>query len=732
MRSFVLSFLLFVLPQKCGAEDGALLAGSARSPDGTALSQIVLSVTGPSGSQSLITGPGGNFHLVLPLGDYTIEARVPGLVLSPPARVKVSQGGTHLDLVLSPAPIREHVVVTATRGEAPASELGSSVLVVEGEDIRQRDPSSLIDLLGLLPGVSTTRTGGLGLEASAFLRGGESNFARILLDGTPVNEPGGVYNFGSLMPLEIDRIEIVEGAASSLYGTDALAGVVQLFTRQAGPAARPSVHAEAEGGNFSFWRGLVGTSGRAGLFDWNGGLERVSTDNQQPNSTFRETTGAASLGARLSGTTTLRFTLRGETSTVGTPGQTAFQRPDLDASYDWKSLTASGELRKTGSRLTQSLRLGYSLNDQLSRNPLDSGAYVPRYGDIVGAFSLSDFTDPKGYENNPRRLTAGYQAEVEVGRQHLLSLGADLEHETGSIGSLTTGPIDSARRTNVGVYVQDRAILGERLFVTLGGRVERNDSFGTRAVPRLAVAFRPFSEPNTTLHASAGLGIKEPTFPESFGSSFFALGNPNLKPERSQTVDFGVAERLFSDRLKVDVTGYYHEYRDQIAFTIVDPVTFQGSYINLGKTRARGIEASVEAVPWKWLRLAGDYTFLDGTILVSGDSFDPVYAAGQPLLRRPRHSGSLKARLETGRVFWSASLRLVGSRADSDFEGLGLTENVGYSRLDAQARVQVGHGFEAFVASENLLDKSYMEVLGYPALGRSVRAGLSFRSSGDR
>jgi outer membrane receptor protein involved in Fe transport len=247
----------------------------------------------------------------------------------------------------------------------------------------------------------------------------------------------------------------------------------------------------------------------------------------------------------------------------------------------------------------------------------------------------------------------------------------------------------------------------------------------------VAVAFRAASGDNpTTLKASAGKGIKEPTFFQSFGVDFFAQGNPDLKPERSTTVDAGIEQRLFGRRLRLEATFFQHTYRDQIAYQIVDFNTFQGTYVNLGESRARGLEAEVEAAPCAWLSLTAAYTYLDGKILVSSNSFDPVYAEGQPLLRRPKHQGSFTLRAGGERVSAGATVLAVGRRADSDFLGLGLTENPGYARVDARIRARVARGLEAFVVAENLLDRRYEEALGYPALGRSVRAGLRYRSSG--
>jgi vitamin B12 transporter len=349
---------------------------------------------------------------------------------------------------------------------------------------------------------------------------------------------------------------------------------------------------------------------------------------------------------------------------------------------------------------------------------------------VSGAFPLSDFPDPAGFQNRTARLSAGYQADLAAGPRHLLSAGAEIERETGEIGDRSADLL-RPRRTNFGFYVQDRVLVGRRAYLTIGGRVERNGSFGTRAVPRAALAVRlRDGDDATTLRASAGLGVKEPSFLQSYGESFFALGNPDLKPERSATFDLGLEQRLFGSRLRAVATAFRHDYRDQIAYTIVDYDTFQGTYVNLGRSRAQGVELAVDARPVPHLELLGQYTFLDGEILESPSGFDPLYAVGQPLLRRPRHQASASAHLDLGRVSAGATLVRVGERADSDFVGLNLTRNAAYTRLDARVRVRLAGAVEAFVVGENLLDARYQEVLGYPALGRAVRGGLRLALGG--
>jgi outer membrane cobalamin receptor len=732
-RIAILLTPFLLLPCAGGAEDSGSLTGAVRTHEGAPLPHLVLLVNGPSGPRTVLTGPEGRYRAAaLAPGAYTVTVDQPGFVLDPAARAEVGAAEARLDLTVAHVPVREQVVVTATRSEAPLSTLGISVSVLDRERIAERQASAVLPLLQELPGMAVARTGGPGAQAAAFVRGGGSNAARVLLDGVPVNEPGGTFNFGTLPPLELERIEVVRGAASSVYGTDALAGVIHIVTRQAHAGESPGIHAEAEGGGFAWRRAAGGVSGRSGRFDWNAGLARMETDNQQPNSAFAQTAFALSTGASLGERTALRLTVRGEGSESGTPGQTAFGRPDLDARFERDALAAGALLRHARGLVVHGLRVGFARTAELSRDPLDSGPFTPAYRGRTAPFEVSDFTDPAGFENDTRRFSLGYQLEAEAGRRHLVTAGIDLERETGDFGS-RSAELLRPERTNAGLYLQDQVVIGDDVFVTAGGRVERNDSFGTRAVPRAAIAWRARGGADAlTLRASAGAGIKEPTLSESFGVSFFAQGNPDLKPERSRTFDVGIEQRLLRNRLRLEATAYHHDYRDQIAFTVLDFATFQGSYVNVGRTRARGLELGVDAAPAAHVRLHAAYTYLEGRVLVSTSDFDPVFAVGRGLLRRPKHQLALSASAGDARFDVGASLVAVGRRPDSDFAGLGLTENEGYTRVDGRARLRLGRGFEAFVVAENLLDREYQDALGYPALGRLVRGGLRYRSGGPR
>jgi vitamin B12 transporter len=701
------------------------VSGTVRAPDGTPLSQLVLRLRGPGGERRVVTGIEGRYRVSgLAPGDYALALDLPGFEIRPDARVAVATAAVRLDLTLSPAPVSEQVIVSAVRGEALASTLGVSASVIDAGRIAEREAPLLFPLLEEVPGVSVARTGGPGRQGSAFVRGGESRFARILVDGVPVNEPGGAYDFGATVPLELERIEVVRGAASSLYGTDALAGVIHLVTRRPRPGEPARVALEAEGGRFDWRRGQASTSGRASALEWTLGVQRLQTDNEGDNASFRQTAAAGALGLFPRETTGVRLTARLEDGTTGTPGQVAFGRPDLDARFERRTVVLGMEVRHTAGGALHELRAGWAHTDQLTLNPLDSGPFLATWRGRTAAFPFPDFADPVGFRNDTDRLSLGYRVERQVGSRHLVTAGLDVEREAGALGS---SDLLHPRRTNSGAYVQDRMVLGERVHATVGARLEHNGSFGTRAVPRVAVAWRPGGGEATVVRASAGAGIKEPDFFQSFGSQFTA-GNPDLAPERSRTFDVGLERRLFSGRLRLEATAFHHDYLDQIAFTVVDFTTFQGRYVNIGRTRARGLELAAQAAPRSGVRLLAQYTLLDGEVRVSPSEFDPLYAVGRPLVRRPRHQGSVTASAGNARASMGATLVAVGRRADSDFAGLDLMDNPGYTRLDVRGRVRVAAGLAAFVVGENVTDRQYQEALGYPALGRALRLGLRWSS----
>ena len=441
--------------------------------------------------------------------------------------------------------------MSATRGEATLSSLGVSTDVLDRERIEDRAAPSLLPLLQEVAGRRHAREPGRrASRRSVFVRGGESRFARVMIDGVAVNQPGGAYDFGSALPFELERVEVVRGAASSLYGGDALAGVVSLETRRARAGERPSLRAEAEAGSFAWQRYLGATSGRAGGLDWNAGVQRLTTDNEAPNSRFEDTAAGLSAGARLRSAHATcgssRATRRAPPARPGPrPTAAPISTPPSTATTSWSRRCCAGAARPCSA---SSSAVGYALDRPALARPRRLGLLRARVGRRrSGSYPNCDFPNPAGFQNQTDRLVG----LVPGGLRRRVAAAADGRRRAGARDGRARQPLGGAAASRA--HELRRLPAGPRArrpraYLTLGGRVERNGSYGTHAVPRAALAVRLRDGADaTTLRASAGMGVKEPSFFESYGESFFAQGNPDLDPERSTTFDLGVEQRLLRE-----------------------------------------------------------------------------------------------------------------------------------------------------------------------------------------
>ncbi|HVZ21127.1 MAG TPA: TonB-dependent receptor [Vicinamibacterales bacterium] len=645
-----------------------------------------------------------------------------------------------LTIVLEVAPIAETVVVTATRTEAPASQVGASVTTFTAEDLEERQQPLVADLLQTSPGVMVLRTGTPGSVTSLFVRGGESNYNKVLLDGIPLNEPGGTFNFGNVTTEGLERVEIVRGAQSALFGSDAMASVIQLVSKRADRRdPQPHVSGFVEGGSFGTSRGDASVSGASGRLDYALGAAGLTTDNQVPNDSYDNSTVFANVGITLDDRTTLRVIGRGEFERTGTPGQTAFERPDLDAFFKRHDGVAGVSFDQQATpTFRQRASYSVSLSNQQSTDLVADPPYTPSFGGAHAPFAFSDFTFDS--LTKLQRHHASYQADWKLANDaahgsQMLTLLADWDGERAELDDRLAGTTTSPSRDNFGWSIEHQA-LWPRVFVTAGGRIEKNASFGTAAVPRGSIAVivhqgnaGPAVLGTTTVHANAGLGIKEPTLLQSFSLSPYFLGNPGLKPERARTAEVGVEQRFAADRVKITATWFDNEYRNLITTVTTDPVTFASEYFNIGLTRAHGLETALEVAPHRNLRGRLGYTYLDSVIVDSTSEFSPVLQAGQPLFRRPTHSGYALLTWHDTRLTIDLDGVFVGHYVDSDFVSLvpPLLVGGGFSTWNARGAYKLTAKLSATVAVDNLTNAIYMQPLGYPALERAWRGGLRVR-----
>jgi outer membrane cobalamin receptor len=628
----------------------------------------------------------------------------------------------------TPPTIHESVVVTATGRETPESKVGVSITVINRDEIEQRHALSTIDLLRTMPGIVAVRAGGVGNLTGVFVRGGESTYNKVLLDGMPLNEPGGAFNFASLSPENIDRIEVLRGAHSALFGSDAMASVIHLFSTRP-DIGRPRVNVKIDGGNFNTAHVAAGFGARTSSVEYSVFGSRLQTDNQEPNNENRTSTVSGNVTRWLKSGASARVVGRGEFGRTGTPGTTAFGRPDMDAFFRHRDGSFLGGWNQPlGSRVTQQTSYSYIITKYRSTNLIADAPYTPTFGNLVAAFPSSDFLYDS--ETELQRHHFEYRADAVIARNQTVTAAFAYDGERGVLTNhRSTAAPQRPERNNTGTTVQYETV-ADRVSVVAGIRFENNGSFGFYAAPRLAVSWLVSSGNDevgaTRVRGSVGRGIKEPLFIQSYSPSPSFLGNPNLKPERSRGFDVGVEQRFAGDRAAVEATYFANHFDDLISLGPFDPVTFNSQYENIGETRASGLELAGTALVNGGFRFSGGYTMLDSKVIRSISS-SPIFAPGRQLYRRPRHSGSLQGSYSRSRASIAVGAVFIGSRVDSDFNFPTVSSNEGYATWNASGEVRVAGRTAAFVTIDNLADRDYMEPLGYRGLGRTVRVGIRTR-----
>jgi vitamin B12 transporter len=689
----------------------------------------------------------GAYSLTIPPGRYRVTferspfaPRVFVLELSPNQQRK-------LDLTLNLERLSASVIVTAQAEPTLVDQATAPVSIITKEEIEQRQSIALTDALLFSPGIAIGRTGPEGGTASVFLNGGNSNFTKVLVDGAPINPPGAAVDFSSLTLNNIDKVEIVRGAESAIYGTDAVSGVIQLFTHR-GETRIPEFSIYGEGGTFASGRGGAQISGLLSAFDYSAAASYFQTDGQGPNDDFLNRTLSGNFGYRFSDANQLRLTLRNNDSIAGIPGQTLYTPPNLDQRYTQHLFSAAARWDfATGKHWRHQISGGESYTLQLSDNPLqsfyatDPKAFCPQTNPAaVATAEFCDFPGNSRFQYN--------RAGVTAQTSYLLSnfgVTAGYEYEVEN-AFLTSIDVPHARRNNQAGYLDFRYRPHPRASLNFGGRAEANANFGTRVVPRagasLILLYGKGTRGDTLFRIFYGQGIKEPRFDQIYGDNFGDFGNPSLKPEASKTWTAGLEQKLFDDRVLLNAEYFSSRFHNIVTFAFCDsfnnycnlatPVVPSGFgyYFNTDVARDRGLNLSGETRFSRWLNLAGNYTYDDSRVVTASNPFDPTELPGNHLLRRPVNSGSLTLNAAFRRLNVTLGGYFTGVRTDSDFLGLGFTHNPGYARFDLSGSYRLSHGITFYARATNLFDKPYQDALGYPALGRDMRAGMRYTFSG--
>jgi vitamin B12 transporter len=580
----------------------------------------------------------------------------------------------------------ETITVYGSRLDQPLTKVGSSVTVLTADDIETLGVDFAIDALANVPGVTVNQAGAFGGFASVRIRGAASEHTLVLIDGVVTNDPsspGGGYNFSTLDAANIERIEVLKGPQSTLWGSDAIGGVVNIVTKR--PQAGFNGNVFAEAGSYGTLRG----GGELAIGDERYDL-RVAAIRHESDGISKADEANGNTEEDPYDTTTL--SLRGGLSLYDS-ARLSLNALWIDSDTDYDSFVfgaqgnvGDGDEFQKSEELTADVTFDFSLFDDRFENQLLAG-----YADI----DRDNFTNGvPSFGSEGEREQYRYQGTVHISDASQLAFGAERE-------SISTPDGEASLDGLFGLY-EWQAL--DELTLTGGLRRDQHDVFGGETTGRLAVAYNPVD--NLTLRASWGEGFKAPTL---FQTTFFCCGatgpNPDLEAETSDAWDVGADLRTADGRGELGITYFDQDTTNLITFG------FGGSYENIAEATSSGIEVSGSYALTDWLGVELDYAFIDAED-----------GTGAELVLVPEHSGDLVLILDPEGSF-SGSLLLRYNGAET--EPSGATD--AWTRVDLAARYELGAAIELFARIENLFDEEYQQVLGYGTPGLSGYLGARLR-----
>jgi vitamin B12 transporter len=611
-----------------------------------------------------------------------------------------------------PAPAQEAtrldpVIVTGTRLQTPAEQVGATVTVIEGDEIESRHYPTVDDALRTVPGVEIRRSGSFGKTTSISIRGANPNQVQVLVDGVRVKSPTlGQAELTDLAPDMIERIEIIRGPQSTIYGADAIGGVVHIITKRG--SGSPTGQVSQEVGNRDTLRSTARLSGAWRGLDYALGASHFESNGLSINDGTNQDAASARVGLALPGDSRVGLAVRYNKTDTGVPVE--FEAtpnpiwPTIDPNTRQESetytVTVEGRTRPV-TWWEGEVRASRYQNTQAFIDPPDPFTCPPAtFGppcDFPGRFRVS------------RHEVEGL-SHFHLGRWSTSTFGIEWREERATVqGTSAFAP----HTETVSGFFEQKFRFFDRLFLSGGVRVEDSSVFGTSTTERgsLAYVIRAWG---TRLHGSAGSGFRAPTFNDLF---FPGFSNPDLKPEKSFSWDVGVDQRLWNDRVRLGLTYFHHKFTDLIACCVPLPVFPFATTANIGRARSAGIEFVSEVVLLDTLVAALNYTYTDTENLLTD----------RPLPREPRHrwNGSL-----TWEPLPRLSLFAAVHAVTRQFETLGGVYNSGHTRVDVGGtwrileRVGALRALELTGRVQNLLDERYAEVRGFPALGIQALVGL--------
>jgi vitamin B12 transporter len=604
-----------------------------------------------------------------------------------------------------------HIVVTATRTKQPTLELGSSTTLIPFEELKKAGKETVAEALAAVPGLDVVQSGGPGTTTSVFIRGANSEHTLVLVDGIEVNDPisaGRSFNFAHLKLDNIDRIEVVRGPQSTLYGSDAIGGVINIITKKGAGKSRFFVSAEA--GSYGTFCESAGSYGGTEAMNYSLEVSRLDTkgfssSNEKYGNTEKDGYGNTTFSGRLGfkAAENLEFQLIGRyidaKSNVDNSAGEGGDDPNYVMDFQQVILSANANLSLFEGKWEQ--RLGISYNNIRSDldNPTDE---------------LHPFDSSQGmYKGNSFKID--WQHNVFVHPTNTITAGIEYEREQGESenswednwgSGQSFFPEESAHTT--GIYLQDSIKIQDTFFMTIGVRFDNHNRFGNETTFRIAPAV--VLNTGTKFKATYGTGFKAPSLYQLYApaTNWGPIGNENLEPEKSKGWDVGIEQFLFENRLTLSFTYFSNKFENLILYD------WTQGYVNISEAETKGYEVFLSARPVNPLTIQGGYTYTDAMDIDNDEQ----------LLRRPKHKANLTLNWQLFKKV-NANLNIihVGKRIDV-FPYPTRTEADAFTLFNLAMSYQVTKNIEIFGRINNLFDTEYEMVLGYGTAGRNAYIGI--------
>lgn len=605
----------------------------------------------------------------------------------------------------APGEVDKSAIAVSPSGiAAPVDQVSSSVTVITSKEIEAQQRRTLPDVLKTVPGLNVVQTGGPGGQTSIFMRGTNSNHVKVIIDGVDASDPSvtnRAFDFGQMLTGDIERIEVLRGPQSGLYGADAVGGVIVIYTKKGeGP---PKLVAAAEGGSFGTFNQRVGASGSTGRLNYAFNIQHYRADEvpvtpryaappsgERFDNSTDNWTYSTKLGYDLTQDLTVNFMARYTQSNLWFTGDDTMAFPTFANPFQSRTdmdqfLTRGEAVWKTwGGNLVSYFGVNYSEQK--------TDTYFPGY-----AFNDGD------------RIKYDWRSVAQVAPGYTFVVGA--EYQTESMLTDTT----DAEESNTGAFVELQSEIVRNFFLVANARLDDNENFGEHYTWRVAPAY-VIEATGTKLHASVGTAFKAPTLSQRFVDfpMFNSYGNPDLLPEESLGYEAGFEQSVFGDTVRFGAT-YFHNDITELIESYFDGMGF--TYRNIGRAKTEGVEVFASADITDDLRVRADYTYTEAKNDVTGAD----------LLRRPKNKASITAGwTPTEPLLLTATLLYVGESADIDRLFFSNVTLPAYTLVNVAADYKVNDGMALYGRIDNLFDEHYENPDGFMGTGFGVFAGVRF------